>query len=353
MAKKYNKRTKLKFPLRIALGLIIIVLLVFGIMFIHEGVTRNKNNKTIYSYAIKQGIDYEVELYKNSIFDDLILDKNQTYVSNVVKNINANFSYEYKNSKCIPLVYNYEIVATVVGEYILPDEDKKSSLWSKEYLIFESDRYESSKNVIEISDDFIINYNEFNEIARNLREELNLPITSYISIDVKINVDGSVLYKSVNDTQVINMKFPLQQQAFKIKTNYNDKYFKEIKQWSEEELNDKVKREVIGFILLAIDLSLFIVLFKYIFNVKVDNAYNRKLNKLLKQFGEVIVEINSEVEKKDLQVIDVKEFNELLDLEDELKIPILFYEITSDKLGEFTINHNNMLYRYVLDNDNL
>ena len=48
----------------------------------------------------------------------------------------------------------------------------------------------------------------------------------------------------------------------------------------------------------------------------------------------------------------VKTFDELLDLEDELKIPILFYEITADRLGEFTITHNNVLYRYILDNNN-
>lgn len=351
--KKSHKRTKLKLPLRIAIGLMILIILIFGVVFIYEGVTRNKNNKTIYSYALQQDIDYEVELFKNSIFDTNVLEKNQTYVSNVVKNINTKFTYEYKNSKNIPITYDYDVIATVFGEYVLPDEDKKSSLWSKEYVILESKKYETNNNIINIDDAFVIDYNKFDKIAYDLRQQLNLPITSYISIDIKININGSVGYKSVNDTQIINLKFPLQQQAFKIKANYNDKFFKEVKQWDESELNDKVKREIIGFILLAIAISLFIMLFKHIFNIKIDNAYNRSLSKLLKQFGEIIVEINSEVDKNNLQVIEVKTFNELLDLEDELKIPILFYEIKRDELGEFTINHNNVLYRYILDNDKL
>ena len=68
------------------------------------------------------------------------------------------------------------------------------------------------------------------------------------------------------------------------------------------------------------------------------------------EYGDIIIEINDELERGNLQVIEVKTFNEMLDLEDELKVPILFYEIIRDKLGEFVINHNNFLYRYVLEN---
>ncbi len=353
MVKKVKKRTKLKLPLRIAIIIAILAILFFAINFIYEGLTRNKNNKTIYSYSLQNSLQYEVELYKNSIFDVSKLDMNQTYVSNVVKSINANFSYEYKNSKSIPINYNYTVVAKVIGEYILPDEDKKSSLWDKEYVLLETKSEETTKNIINISDKFTIDYNYFNDVALDLREKLNLPITSTIIVEVRINVIGAVDHKSVNDYQVIKMEFPLQQQAFKIKTSYSDKLFKEVKLWSDSELKDKVKREVIGFILLLIDLSIFIVLFKYIFNLKIDNAYNRRLNKILKQYGEIIVEINSAVEKEKVQIIDVKSFNELLDLEEELKIPILFYEIESDYLGEFTISHHNIIYRYLLDNDKI
>ena len=34
-----------------------------------------------------------------------------------------------------------------------------------------------------------------------------------------------------------------------------------------------------------------------------------------------------------------------------LKIPIMFYEIEEDELGEFTINHNNIIYRYILKDE--
>lgn len=351
MAKKGKKKTKLKLPLRVLLLVVIIVIFILGISFVIEGVLRNKNNETIYSYAIMQKLNYEVELYKNSIFEEEKIGMNNTYVANVVKSINANFDYEYKNSKSIPLVYDYEVVASVVGEYVLPDEDKKSSLWSKEYVLLEGNSKESSGNIINISDDFVIDYPYFNEIAVNLRNEIKLPITSYISVDVNINITGNVGYKSVNDTRKINMRFPLQQQAFKISNNFDEQYFKEIKLWNDEELSEKVKKEIIGFVLVGLAVCLFIVLFKKIFNIKINNVYNRELNKILRQYGDIVVEINSEVDKKNIQVIDVKTFTELLDLEDELKIPILFYEITADKLGEFTITHNNILYRYVLDNE--
>ena len=259
MTKKYKKKAKLKLSVRIGLLVAITLILVQGLLFVYEGMTRNKNNKTIYAYAIKQNLNYEVELYKNSIFEVDKLEMNQTYVSNVVKNINANFNYEYSNSRNIPLVYSYIVTGKVVAEYILPDEDKKSSLWSKEYEILSKKISETTGNIIELNDSFVIDYDYFNSIASDLRNQIKLPITSYISIDVKISVNGSVGRKAVNDTQIINLKFPLQQQAFKITNKYNDTYFNEIKLWGEEELNKKIRREVIGFVLIAIALSLFIV----------------------------------------------------------------------------------------------
>lgn len=41
----------------------------------------------------------------------------------------------------------------------------------------------------------------------------------------------------------------------------------------------------------------------------------------------------------------------MLDLEEELRIPIMFYEIEKYYIGEFVIAYNNILYKYVLTDD--
>ena len=49
-----------------------------------------------------------------------------------------------------------------------------------------------------------------------------------------------------------------------------------------------------------------------------------------------------------LNVIEVKNFDQLLDIEEEIRMPILFYETIPDEQGEFIIVCDNMAYRYVI-----
>lgn len=331
----------------------IIILVIFsqGIIMILKGITKNKTNKTIYSYNINQDVNYNIDIYNNNLFETENLGMDQTYVSNIVKSINTNFKYKYKNNKKIPLNYEYSITATINGEYTLPDEDEKSQLWTKKYNLVDTVKKETTNNSFQIDENIKIDYPKYNEVVDKFKNEIKLPITAYLSVDFEVKVSGVVDHKSVGDKQNIRLKIPLNQQAFKISKDYNKNVEKEIKKLTDKDLEIEMKKEICGTILIVVTISLFIVLYKDIFDIAKKNYYNTTLDKLLKDYGDVIVELNSEINKDGLQVVEVKNFNEMLDLEEELKIPIMFYEIEEDELGEFTINHNNIIYRYILKDE--
>ena len=50
----------------------------------------------------------------------------------------------------------------------------------------------------------------------------------------------------------------------------------------------------------------------------------------------------------DINVIDVKNFDQMLDVEEELRIPIMFYETKKGTEGELVIVTNEIAYRYIL-----
>ena len=204
---------------------------------------------------------------------------------------------------------------------------------------------------LKVDENIKIDYPKYNEVVDKFKNEIKLPITAYLSVDFEVKVSGVVDHKSVGDKQNIRLKIPLNQQAFKISKDYNKNVEKEIKKLTDKDLEIEMKKEICGTILIVVTISLFIVLYKDIFDIAKKNYYNTTLDKLLKDYGDVIVELNSEINKDGLQVVEVKNFNEMLDLEEELKIPIMFYEIEEDELGEFTINHNNIIYRYILKDE--
>ena len=71
----------------------------------------------------------------------------------------------------------------------------------------------------------------------------------------------------------------------------------------------------------------------------------------MKEYGDIIVELASEVKKDGYSIIEVKNFNELVDLEYELRIPITFYEKEEGQYGEFMITNEKNIYLFVLKDE--
>lgn len=76
------------------------------------------------------------------------------------------------------------------------------------------------------------------------------------------------------------------------------------------------------------------------------NIYRIELHRLLRKYGDIIVEIKHEISLKDTMIIEVKDFNELLDVEEEIREPILFFE--QDQYCVFMIIHHKIIYQWKL-----
>ena len=101
--------------------------------------------------------------------------------------------------------------------------------------------------------------------------------------------------------------------------------------------------------MFLISICLFVIFYKKIFKVEEKNEYTKKLSKILKNYGNIIIEITTPINIEDYEIIEVKDIEEMVDLEEELRIPINFYEHIPNYYGEFTLIHNNIVYRYIIE----
>ena len=83
-------------------------------------------------------------------------------------------------------------------------------------------------------------------------------------------------------------------------------------------------------------------------NNTVRNEYKIELNKILKGCDEKIVEVNSRIETSGQGLVDVREFDEVLKVSEELFKPILYWNNEKEEESWFCVLGNNMIYRYVL-----
>ena len=81
-------------------------------------------------------------------------------------------------------------------------------------------------------------------------------------------------------------------------------------------------------------------------NVK--NEYKVEFNKILRGCEEKLVESNSKIDVEGQNLVDVKEFSEVLKVSEELFKPILYWNNEADEETWFCVLGDNTVYRFVL-----
>lgn len=346
--KIYTKKDRIIFISTIVfIFLISLFLLIYGISLKNKKI----NDTILYSYNITKKLDYKVNLYDNSFIDEKTLDKGNTYISDLVKSIEANFMYNISSSAKSNYNYKYSVTATIQGNYQSSSSESKNSVWNKNYVLVEEKNIKKEDiSNLNINEKVTIDYNYYNNEVLEFRKKLKLPITA--NLIVKLNVYTANDMEKANklvDESSIEMIIPLNTQAFKIEEKYE-------KNTSNTVFDKNVKNYTIyfitfAFIALVLDVIIFILYYKKIFNIDEKSKYKTTVSKILKKYGDVVVEIVKPVNTKIKTVIDVKNFDAMLDLESELRSPILFHEISNKSEGWFTLIHNETLYRYILKDE--
>lgn len=348
-----KKSLVLKKGVKVFLVVVIIILLVINILLIISGfkTSAKKIKELDYSYHLKQNIDYKVPLYHNSFIEKEYLGKNENYISDLVKSIDATFQYQYLSNKQIDLKYYYQIKAIINGEYKLNDDDSSAKVWTKEYVL--DSKVEEVKNTdhLNLKPEVIIDYHLYNNTVSEFRKELKLPINASLSVICSIHVTGNTEENEIDDTKEMIMYIPLNNQAFKITeeltTEDSKQFFKE-----ENYIEKSNYFKLITVTVAQVSLGVVAINFIYLLlSINPKTYYQKQKQKYLKTYGDIIVEISTPVKKDNLQVVIVKSFEEMIDLEEELRIPINFYEDKEGKRGQFTIVHNSILYLYVLEEE--
>lgn len=350
----------LKKWVRITLILVVLALVGVGSYLVLNAmsVTKTENDDILYSYKVKPNLDYKVYLFKNSFIDKEYQDMTEdAYLSDLVNTIKTNFKYQYQASDISDLNYTYDVKALLQGKYKLEEGQDKVEVWSEEYELIPEKKIElTNSNQFAIDEIVDIDYHFYDEKVSAFRQNLKLPITANLFVTMNINVKGSFNSngekKEFEDNKTIKMTVPLNQQAFNITSDFQKEDSKTFTTSSIEETKKVDKTQVgIGGALICAGLIVFVVTFKKIFNIKEKSYYEQKRDRYLKEYGDVIIEVVTPVAKKDLKIITVKDLGELVDLEEELRIPIVFYEDPDDFEGEFSIVHDDIMYEYVLTNE--
>ena len=307
-------------------------------------------SKSIYSYQVDRNADYKIYLKDNNFFEDKCIESGKTYISSLVDNININFNYNYKIDNNVDFTYTYKVVNNVVlkSDYT---NTKDGQLWSKEYILINPTTFSvNDKNEFNINQNIGVDYNLYNNTVKKIVDTYNIQATAYMDIKLVVyatsKMNGST--EILSEQSVIDLNMELLKDTFKIKENYkkNDNENKVETQNVETYLNKTLI--IVGTAISFISLIGIIIIMNKIAKCREENYYKIKTEKLLNKYEERIARVVKKINISDRQIVDVKNFEQLLEIEDEIRIPILFYETIPNEEGEFIIIYDNIAYRYII-----
>ena len=345
--KKEKKKNNSNFNKKFFILAILVILFSFlSSFFIKRSfVITSEQNIT---YQENSNLDYKVYLKENDFYENKYLNKNMVYVASLIDKIDIDFNYIFKIDKKSDIDFEYDIV----GKLIINDKSKGNTFFEKEYVLLENKKDKMTKDGLhKIKESVSIDYTKYNNLANQFRNLYGIDANSklIVYLNIKENSTENSSFKLTNNSNM-SLSIPLSERAIDITMDYN-----EVNKTSKLVRDKKIIITNYLFIALGLILAISCIIvtikfIKLIFTLRVKRSkYDRFISRLLREYDRLIVETATEPMLKDKNIVEITKFQELLDVRDNLKLPIKYYVIKNHVKGYFYINHEEELYLYTVE----
>lgn len=301
---------------------------------------------TAYQYKIRQGVDTNISYFDNSFYQNGP-GKNTAYVTDLTESIEAKFTFDFDASEAADIRYSYFIRAEVRGDYAVKGVDEENpSVWQESYElqkpVVASERVEK----FSVSPTASIPFGTYKEAMMNFRTALSLPLNSKIVVSCVLQINGTANGTPFTETKTASISAPLDQQIYTLSTKFDKETSKQVVSDVEQTQQNAGSslRILAAVALIVVGMGLGIYgLRRQIFKT----PYQRELDKIFRYHDGIIIRASRPVDMVGKNVIPVKTFDDMLNLEEELKTPIVACPAGSEAT-QFVINHGDILYIYTL-----
>lgn len=324
-------------------------LVVTSYIFINKSIVIQEAKNV--SYEEHGNTDYKVFLKDNIYYEDKYLDKNMSYIANLIDYISVDYNYKFKADTLFNGEYSYKIRADLE---ILNAENKTLFFTKKYDLIKEKTFTIENQNEYNIVENIKIDYDHYNSLANGFKSSYGVDTESnlIVYLDIYRNIDqNSINNPNINGKGTIKLTIPLSEKAINIKMDSMEINNKNVITSLDDYYLEDIKYLIIGIISLIISLYLFIKIVKRLSRLSISPTdYDKTLKKILNQYDRLIVTTSSMPNLEKNNIIKLKEFVELLDAKDNLHKPIFFIEVTPHQKAYFFIQDDDKIILFTLKN---
>lgn len=307
-------------------------------------------------YSENSNLDYKVFLKENNFYNEKYLGKDKQYISTLIDYVDATFDYTFKSDENIGLEYTYYVTANV-----LVNNSEGKNIYQKAETIIDKKKFtDISNDAFRVNENLQISYDKYNRLAKSFIEEYNITADAELVVSLYVDVVGkhAEFDKKISDKAAVSLKIPLTIRTVDIEMDYDlSNSVDEVLQYRSTAITNPTLF-TIAVILAIIDVCAIVAIIVWIIiNRDSETLYNRRLNKILKDYDRYISEtiiterVEDMMKTRSLRIEIVKSFEGLIDIRDNLGKPILFHEERPGEEAIFYIITDRTGYIYVMRAD--
>ncbi len=346
MSEKEKKVSIQKFT-KIFLGTLFLIVLIMSLWIIVDCFKKTPDRtETVANYSSKPTIDYRVYLKPNRFYEQKYLTKDKKYISNIIDYIEIDFGYLFNSSKSIDYTYTYKVDANVSSQYEL--NGSVAELWKKTYNIIPAKTVTDKGLNVKTNEKIKIDYSKYDSLAKGFREEYGVVAETKLTINIDISLSGKLGSDTMNEAKTITLTMPLNKAVTDVAVLGDNATTKDITKDIKGETNVNYVLLIPAIFLALVSAPLTVMTFYKLFKITNVSQYIVEQKKILKGYGDIIAEVTTKPDLQDLKIVEVKNFEDLINIEEELRVPIIFYELSGKDESWFIITSGTQAYRYIL-----
>ena len=343
-------KTQLDIKGRMLINGIIIVVLFVGSIFMYfiASNVRVENRQAIISYGEKSSISYSVNIKPDNFYPTTVLGMNQQYPANAIDKIKVNYKYTFNTNEKGNYRYRYFATATVIANNRDAVNGENPLLLNRSFQLEnptagvqnENDKYEVEK-------EYLIDYATYNNFVNKYKNNYGLTINATLKITFYVEVIDEYKDAVINRTRNMDVNIPLASNPIFITiTNPQD-----ISETIYDEDSSTVSSTILivfaTIMLIAGVLLLFQEVHKVVKSEKAQSKFISYINKIISANSEVIIKVKNKINLQGHNIIEVESIEQLLDAQNELHIPIAYFEVKRNREGHFVIVNGKEAWRYI------
>ena len=294
----------------------------------------------------KINMNYYVDLlnddYNNNSY-------NPVQVPSNVNTIKGNYNYSVSFDKRVKGEYSYSVTGYLVGKTIDGEKVLNREVYNQPLKKYEADGY-----VINISDNFIVDYLDDLSIYNSFKNNYGIDVDANIlyKVDLYYTVYSEVIKKYVVQHKELELTVSLSDVVAVIETTDNEESSR--KEYSEVTAAIKpVYLIICGEFIGAIVLCVFLIIYIVRKMIKSESEFERRRKSIIKKYDANIVHVKELPNLSRMDVIFVDNFKDLVDASNTFNLPIHYVDVVLGHEATFIILNKKRAYVYKLSDTDL